>query len=65
MEAPNDEFRAFVIALYSDYRKDGPTSKLPLLDILDHFDVEYTRLHNLGHWIKKENPQMLALMSSF
>jgi hypothetical protein len=65
MEAPNDEFRAFVIALYSDYRKDGPTSKLSLLDILDHFDVEYTRLHNLGHWIKKENPQMLALMPSF
>ena len=65
MEAPNEEFRSFVIALYSDYRKDGPTSKLPLLDILDQFDVEYTRLQNLGRWVKKENTQMLALLSSF
>ncbi len=64
-QAPNDEFRSFVIALYSDYRKDGPTSKLPLLDILDQFDVEYTRLQNLGRWVKKENTQMLALLSSF
>jgi hypothetical protein len=65
MEAPNDEFKAFAIALYTDYRKDGPTSKMSMLELLDHFDVEYTRLDNLGRWTKKEDSTMLALLSSF
>ncbi len=64
MEAPNDEFKAFVITLYTDYRKDGPTSTLTMLELLDQFDVEYTRLANLGHWVKKEDNTMLALLSS-
>jgi hypothetical protein len=64
MEAPNDEFKAFVITLYTDYRKDDPTSTLTMLELLDQFDVEYTRLANLGRWVKKEDNTMLALLSS-
>jgi len=65
MEAPNEEFRAYVISLYSDYRNNGPTKSLSLLDLLDKLDLEYNRLQNLGRWTKKEDSQLLALMSSF
>jgi len=65
MEAPNNEFKAYVIALYTDYRNDGPTSNMTMLELLDQFDTEYTRLDNLGRWTKQEDHNMLALLSSF
>jgi hypothetical protein len=65
MEAPNEEFHAFKISLYSNYRNNWPTKTLPLLDLLDKLDLEYNRLQNLGRWIKKKDSQLLALMSSF
>jgi hypothetical protein len=64
MDAPNEEFKAFVINLYSDYCKGSPTKSLPMLDLLDQFDTEYTRINNLGRWNNKENPQILALTAS-
>ncbi len=36
-----------------------------MLDLLDKLDIEYSRLNNLNRWTKKEDTQMLALMSSF
>ncbi len=36
-----------------------------LLDQLDKLDLEYNRLQNLGRWTKKEDSQLLALVSSF
>ncbi len=64
MDAPNEEFRTFVIGLYAEYRKGGPTKALSMLDLLDQFDTEYNRINNLGHWTKKEDSQILALSSS-
>jgi hypothetical protein len=61
MDAPNEEFRNFVINLYSDYRKGAPTTKLSMLELLELLDTEYNRINNLGHWIKKEDSQVLAL----
>lgn len=48
LDAPNEEFRAFVNALYTDYRRNGPTKSLSMLELLDKFDIEYNRLQNLG-----------------
>jgi hypothetical protein len=48
MDAPNKEFRAFIIGLYTDYRKGGPTKALSMLNLLDLFDIEYNRINNLG-----------------
>jgi hypothetical protein len=64
MDAPNEEFRAFIIALYTDYRKGGPTKQLSMLDLLDKIDTEYNRINNLGRWVRKEDPQILALTAS-
>jgi hypothetical protein len=65
MDAPNEEFRAFVMTLYTDYRKGGPTQRISMLDLLDQLDLEYNRINNLGQWIKKEDTQILALTASF
>jgi hypothetical protein len=40
MDAPNEEFRTFIINLYTDYRKGGPTKQLSMLDLLDKLDTE-------------------------
>jgi hypothetical protein len=41
-DASNEEFRAFVMALYSDYHSGGPTKKIyMLLELLDKLDSEY------------------------
>lgn len=64
MEAPNEEFRAFIIHLYSDYRKGGPTRQIHILDLLDKLNYKFNRINNLGRWTKKEDPQILALTAS-
>ncbi len=64
MDAPNEEFRAFIIDLYTDYRKGGPTKQLSMLDLLDKLDTEYNRINNLGRWVRKEDPQILTLTAS-
>jgi hypothetical protein len=64
MDAPNEEFRAFVINLYADYRKGGATRSLSMLDLLDQLDLEYNRINNLGRWTKKEDSHVLALTAT-
>jgi len=64
MEASNEEFRAFIIALYADYRAGGPTKSLTMLELLDKLDGEYNRINNLGRWVKREDPQVLALTAT-
>jgi hypothetical protein len=64
MDAPNEEFKAFIINLYTDYHKGGPTKSLAMLDLLDLLDKEYTRINNLGHWQRKDDSQILALTAS-
>jgi hypothetical protein len=63
MEA-SKEFRAFVIALYADYRAGGCTKSLTMLELLDKLDGEYNRINNLGCWIKHVDPQVLALTAT-
>ena len=53
MDAPNEEFWAFIIDLYTDYLKGGPTKQLSMLDLLDKLDTEYNRINNLGRWVRK------------
>jgi hypothetical protein len=48
IDAPNEEFRAFIINLHSDYHARDPTQKLPMLELLDKIDTEYNRINNLG-----------------
>jgi len=60
MDAPNEKFRAFIIHLYSDHRKGGPTKNLSMLDLLDKLDSdkldsEYNRINNLGRWAKRDS----------
>jgi hypothetical protein len=64
MNAPNEEFRNFIFTLYADFRNNGPTKSLSMLQLLDKLDLEYTRINNLGCWIKKEDPQVLALTAT-
>jgi hypothetical protein len=64
MEASNEEFRAFVIALYADYRAGGRTKALSMLELLDKLDGEYNRIYNLGRWTKRIDPQVLALTAT-
>ncbi len=64
MEATNEEFRAFVIALYADYRTGGRAKSYTMLELLDKLDGEYNLINNLGRWIKKEDPQVLALTAT-
>ena len=64
MDAPNEEFCAFIIDLYTDYRKGGPTKQLSMLDLLDKLDTEYNHINNLGSRVKRHNPQLLDLTSS-
>jgi hypothetical protein len=45
MDAPNE---AFIIGLYTDYRKGSPTKSLSMLDLLEKLDTEYNRINNLG-----------------
>jgi hypothetical protein len=61
MEVSNEEFHAFISALYADYRAGGPTDSLTMLEKIDKFDGEYNRINNLGRWVKHEDPQVLAL----
>jgi hypothetical protein len=35
-----------------------------MLDLLDKLDTEYNRINNLGRWVRKEDPQILALTAS-
>jgi hypothetical protein len=64
MDAPNEEFRNFIFTLYADFRNNGSTKSLSMLQLLDKLDLEYTRINNLGCWIKKEDPQVLALTAT-
>jgi hypothetical protein len=64
MKASNEELHAFVIALYTDYRNGGATKHLTMLELLDKLNAEYNRINNLGRWIKKEDPQVLALTAT-
>jgi len=64
MDARNEEFRAFVINLYADYRAGGPAKNFSMLELLDKLDNEYNRINNLGRWTKKQDPQILALTAS-
>jgi hypothetical protein len=41
MDALNEEYRAFVINLQTDYCKGGPTKALYMLDLLKQFDPDY------------------------
>jgi hypothetical protein len=38
LDASNEEFRAYVISLYSDYRSGSPTYSLSMLELLDKLD---------------------------
>jgi hypothetical protein len=64
LDAPNEEFRAFIYNKETDFRNNGPTRSLSLLDLLDQLDTEYTRICNLGRWNRQENPQVLALIAN-
>ncbi len=64
MDAPNEEFRAFIIGLYTDYRKGGPTKSISMLDLLEQLDTEYNRINNLGQWVKKEDTQIFSLSTA-
>jgi hypothetical protein len=64
LDASNEEFCSYVMTLYSGYRAGGPTKSISILDLLDKFDVEYTRINNLSRWTKRENPQILALTAT-
>jgi hypothetical protein len=64
MDAPNEEFRNFIINLYTEYRKGGPTSRISMFELLDQLDTEYNCINNLGRWVKKDDSQVLALTST-
>jgi hypothetical protein len=64
IDVSNEEFRAFIISLYSDYQAGGPTYSLSMLELLDKLDGECNRIKNLGRWTKRENPQILALTAT-
>jgi hypothetical protein len=64
MDAPNDEFKSYVTTLYTDYRNDGPTKSLSMLQLLDKLDIEYKRIHTLGRWEKQKDPELLALTAT-
>jgi hypothetical protein len=64
MDAPYDEFCTFVINLYTDYRKGGPTCSLSMLELLDQLDTEYNRIFNLGRWTKKQDNHVLAFTAT-
>jgi hypothetical protein len=64
MDAPNKEFRNFVMTLYTDYRKGGPTTNISMLELLQQLDSEYNRIINLGRWLKKDDSQVLALTTT-
>jgi hypothetical protein len=64
MDAPNDEFRTYVTTLYTDYRNDGPTKSLTMLQLLDKLDSEYKRIHILRRWERKQDPEILALTAT-
>lgn len=65
MGAPSEEFRAYVIRLYTDYRNNGPTKSLYMLELLDKLDLEYTHILTLGRWSKKEDTRLLSLIATF
>ncbi len=65
MDAPNEEFHAFIFRKEAKFCKHGPTHSSLLLDLLDELDTEYTRISNLGHWRSQENSQLLVLMVNF
>jgi hypothetical protein len=65
LNAPNEEFRNFIYSKETDFRNNGPTRSLSLIDLLDQLDTAYTRINNLGRWSKQDDPQVLALMANF
>jgi hypothetical protein len=64
MDAPNEEFRTFVINLYADYRKGSPTSSMSMQELLNQLNMEYNRINDLGRWVKKDDSRVLALMAT-
>jgi hypothetical protein len=64
MDALNEEFRNFIFTLYADFHNNGTTKSLSMLQLLDKLDLDYNRINNLGHWIKRDDPQVLALTAS-
>jgi hypothetical protein len=64
MESTNEEFRAFIFALYADYRAGSPTKSLTMLELLDKLDGENNWINNLGCWTQREDPQVLALTAT-
>jgi hypothetical protein len=49
IDAPNDEFKAFVISKSEYWRNNQGTTRItPMFDFLASFDAEYRHLHNLG-----------------
>jgi hypothetical protein len=57
MDAPTEEFRAFVINLYTDYGIGGPTKALSMLNLLDLFDTVYnlSTIYDIG--LEKRTPK--------
>jgi hypothetical protein len=64
MDAPNDEFKSYVTYLYTDYRNNGPTKSLTMLQLLDKLDIEYKPIHTLGRWERKQTSEILALTAT-
>lgn len=62
MDMPNEEFHNFVMNLYTDYRKGGPTTHH--VRTSEQLDAECYRKTNLGHWVKKDDSQVLALTAT-
>jgi hypothetical protein len=65
MEAPNEEFHAFIFRKEAKFWKHGPTASPSLLDLLDDLDAEYSKINNLGRWKTPKDSQLLALMANF
>jgi hypothetical protein len=50
--------------LYTDYRNNGPTKSLTMLQLLDKLDIEYKPIHTLGRWERKQTSEILALTAT-
>lgn len=61
MEAPNEEFLAFIFRREAKLWIHSPATSPSLLDILD----DLNRINNLGRWKTPKDSQLLALMANF
>jgi hypothetical protein len=63
MDCPNEEFRLYAVSKYREYRDGGLASKWTMLELLDNFDFEYTRIKALNRWDKSpsQNSEIIAL----